>query len=56
MANFFDDLVKKMFPSQGKQPVAVKENFSLKEKELEDLTAWMKTDGAIELFAVVFRN
>ena len=56
MANFFDDLVKKMFPSQGKQPVAVKENFSLKEKELEDLTAWMETAEAIELFALVFRN
>jgi hypothetical protein len=56
MANFFDDLVKKMFPSQGKQPVAVKENFSLKEKELEDLAVWIETTEATQLFALVFRN
>jgi hypothetical protein len=56
MANFFDDLVKKVFPSLGKQPIAVKENFSLKEKELEDLDAWMATPEAAELFALVFRN
>jgi hypothetical protein len=34
----------------------VKENFSLKEKELEDLDAWMATPEAAELFALVFRN
>jgi hypothetical protein len=56
MANFFDDLLKKVFPNQGKQPLAVKENFALKEKELQDLARWMITPEATQLFALIFRN
>lgn len=56
MANFFDDLVKKVFPSLGKQPLAVKENFSLKESELQDLDTWMATPEAGQLYALIFRN
>jgi len=52
MGDFFDDLLKKIFPNrEGNPPLSVKENFSLKEKDLHDLEEWnkeLKLDNTLE--------
>ena len=45
MGDFFDDILKKIFPNrEGNPPLSVKENFSLKEKDLQDLEEWNKSE------------
>ncbi len=57
MADFFDDLLKKIFPNrEGNPPLSVKENFLLKEKDLHELEEWNKSEESKALFALVYRN
>lgn len=57
MPDFFDDLLKKIFPpSSASQSLSVKENFSLKEKDLQDLKLWEESEEAKKLYALVYRN
>ena len=57
MGDFFDDLLKKIFPNrEGNPPLSVKENFSLKEKDFQDLEEWNKSEESKALFALVYKN
>jgi hypothetical protein len=57
MPDFFDDLLKKIFPSKASnQALSVKENFSLKEKDLHDLETWDHTEDSKALYDLVYRN
>ena len=57
MGDFFDDLLKKIFPPRGgNQAVSVKENFSVKEKDLQDLEAWNSSEASKTLYDLVYRN
>jgi hypothetical protein len=57
MGNFFDDLLKKIFPPRGgNQGLSVKENFLVKEKDLQDLEAWNTSEESKVLYDLVYRN
>jgi hypothetical protein len=57
MGDFFDDLLKKIFPPRGgNQSLSVKENFSVKEKDLQDLEAWNSSEASKTLYDLVYRN
>lgn len=56
MGNFFDDLLKKVFPPSEKSPMKVKENFILKEAEQLDLDSWINSEEAEGIFALVYKN
>ncbi|MEY3565730.1 MAG: hypothetical protein RJA23_1900 [Bacteroidota bacterium] len=57
MGDFFDDLLKKIFPPQaGNQSLSVKENFSVKEKDLQELEAWNTSEESKTLYDLVYRN
>jgi len=57
MPDFFDDLLKKIFPARGShQPVSVKENFLLKDQDLQDLEVWDHSEASKLLYDLVYRN
>ena len=57
MGDFFDDLLKKIFPPRGgNQGLSVKENFLVKEKDLQDLEAWNTSEESKVLYDLVYRN
>ncbi len=57
MPDFFDDLLKKIFPPRSSnQAVSVKENFLVKEKELQDLEVWNESEASKTLYDLVYRN
>jgi hypothetical protein len=57
MSDFFDDLLKKIFPNrEGDPPLSIKENFSLKEKDFQDLEEWNKSEESKALLALVYKN
>lgn len=57
MGDFFDDLLKKIFPNrEGDPPLSIKENFSLKEKDFQDLEEWNKSEESKALLALVYKN
>lgn len=57
MPDFFDDLLKKIFPARGShQPLSVKENFLLKDKDLQDVEAWDQSEASKVLYDLVYRN
>jgi hypothetical protein len=56
MANFFDELFKKVFKSSEKTPMNVKENVVIKEAERADLVSWLDTQESEELFSVIYKN
>jgi hypothetical protein len=57
MPDFFDDLLKKIFPPKASnQALSVKENFSVKEKDLQELEIWDHSEGSIALYDLVYRN
>jgi hypothetical protein len=57
MGDFFDDLLKKIFPPRGgNQSLSVKENFLVKEKDLHDLEAWNTSEESKTLYDLVYRN
>ena len=57
MPDFFDDLLKKIFPARGShQPLSVKENFLLKDKDLKDVEVWGHSEASKVLYDLVYRN
>ena len=57
MPDFFDDLLKKIFPPKtNNQALSVKENFSVKEKDLRDLETWDHSEDSKALYGLVYRN
>ena len=57
MPDFFDDLLKKIFPARGShQPLSVKENFLLKDKDLKDVEVWCHSEASKVLYDLVYRN
>lgn len=57
MPDFFDDILKKIFPPRpSNQAVSVKENFLVKEKDLQDLETWNESEASKTLFDLVYRN
>jgi hypothetical protein len=57
MGDFFDDLLKKIFPARtSNQALSVKENFSVKEKDLQELEAWNTSEESKTLYDLVYRN
>ena len=57
MPDFFADLLKKIFPpSTSNQALSVKENFSVKEKDLQDLETWNESEASKTLYDLVYRN
>jgi|UniRef100_UPI0040485D6C hypothetical protein len=57
MPDFFDDLLKKIFPARGShQPLSVKENFLLKDKDLQDVEVWDHSEASKVLYDLVYRN
>jgi len=57
MPDFFDDLLKKIFPPKtNNQALSVKENFSVKEKDLRDLEIWDHSEDSKALYDLVYRN
>jgi|UniRef100_UPI004047A514 hypothetical protein len=57
MPDFFDDLLKKIFPARGShQPLSVKENFLLKDKDLQDVEVWGHSEASKVLYDLVYRN
>ncbi len=57
MPDFFDDLLKKIFPPRPSNlAVSVKENFLVKEKELQDLEVWNESEASKTLYDLVYRN
>ncbi len=57
MPDFFDDLLKKIFPARGShQPLSVKENFLLKDKDLQELVVWDHSEASKALYDLVYRN
>jgi hypothetical protein len=57
MPDFFADLLKKIFPSStSNQALSVKENFSVKEKDLQDLETWNESEASKTLYDLVYRN
>ncbi len=57
MSEFFDDLLKKIFPPKtNNQALSVKENFSVKEKDLQDLETWNESEASKTLYDLVYRN
>ncbi|MBC6368389.1 hypothetical protein [Algoriphagus sp. AK58] len=56
MGNFLDDLFKKVFKPSEKLPVNVKENFSLKDSDREDLEQWLDSQESKDLFSLIYKN
>ena len=57
MPDFFDDLLKKIFPARGSHPpLSVKENFLLKDKDLQELVVWDHSEASKALYDLVYRN
>ncbi len=57
MGDFFDDLLKKIFPPRGgNQSLSVKENFLVKERDLQALEAWNESEASKTLYDLVYRN
>ena len=57
MPDFFDYLLKKIFPARGShQPLSVKENFLLKDKDLQDVEVWGHSEASKVLYDLVYRN
>ena len=57
MPDFFGDLLKKIFPARGShQPLSVKENFLLKDKDLQDVEVWGHSEASKVLYDLVYRN
>ena len=57
MPDFFDDLLKKIFPARGShQSLSVKENFLLKDKDLQDVEVWGHSEASKVLYDLVYRN
>ncbi|TDQ14998.1 hypothetical protein DFQ04_2882 [Algoriphagus boseongensis] len=56
MGNFLDDLFKKVFNTEAKQPVNFKENFTVKEGDFKEVEVWQNSEEAEKLFALVYKN
>lgn len=56
MANFFDDLLKKVFPTSEGTPINHKENFSLKKEEIQEAHEWSQSADGKELIELVYKN
>lgn len=56
MGNFLEDLMNKVFKSANRQPVSYKENFTLKESDLQAVEAWQESEESKEIFARVYKS
>ncbi|MBM3169320.1 MAG: hypothetical protein ACKO44_01705 [Algoriphagus sp.] len=56
MSNYFDQVWQKLFPSKETVPLQMKENFTLKDKEVQELEGWIHSEAATSLFSLIFRN
>lgn len=56
MSNYFDQVWQKLFPSKETVPLQMKENFTLKDKEVQELEDWIHSEAAISLFSLIYRN
>ncbi|NVJ86380.1 MAG: hypothetical protein HWE15_08750 [Algoriphagus sp.] len=56
MNSFFDDLFGKIFKNPSKTPVRVKENYEVKEADLNEIDQWMDSPQAIDIFDRIYRN
>ena len=51
MSNYFDQVWQKLFPSKETVPLQMKENFTLKDKEVQELEDWIHSEAATSLFS-----
>lgn len=56
MSNYFDQVWQKLFLSKETVPLQMKENFTLKDKEVQELEDWIHSEAAISLFSLIYRN
>ena len=56
MSNYFDQVWQKLFPSKETVPLQMKENFTLKDKEVQELEDWIHSEAATSLFSLIYRN
>ncbi|MBN3522128.1 hypothetical protein JYB62_19145 [Algoriphagus lutimaris] len=56
MGNFFDDLLKKVFQSSEEMPVNHKENFSIKENELQEALEWSQREDGKKFMELINKN
>jgi hypothetical protein len=56
MSNYFDQVWQKLFPSKENVPLQMKENFILKDKEVQELVDWIHSEAATSLFSLIYRN
>lgn len=56
MSNYFDQVWQKLFPSKENVPLQMKENFILKDKEVQELEDWIHSEAATSLFSLIYRN
>lgn len=56
MGSFLDDLFKKVFRSSEKSALNVKENFTVKDSDFQDVHLWMKTQEAQRWFDLIYKN
>ena len=56
MSNYFDQVWQKLFPSKETVPLQMKENFTLKDKEVQELEDWIHSEAAKSLFSLIYRN
>ena len=56
MANFLDDLFKRLFRPSDNMPMKVKENFVIQEEDQRDLEEWMESAECQRFFDLIFRN
>lgn len=56
MGNFLDDLFNKVFKASGKSPMNLKENFVLKDSEIQEAEDWISGEEGQVLLARLYKN
>lgn len=56
MGNFIEDLFKKVFQSSEKTSVKVKENFTFKDTDYQDIKSWIRTPESKIWFDLIYKN
>ncbi len=57
MGNFFDDLFKKVFQSSSEDlPMNHRENYSLKQEEIDEAVFWAQNEEGKEILGLVYKN
>lgn len=56
MGNFLEDLFNKVFKDSGKSPMNLKENYVLKDSEIQEAEVWIKGEEGQMLLAKLYKN